>query len=49
MIEGIRSTGVIEFHNIQKLEPCMFWYPLPSGDESFNAFGFANEQGGISR
>ena len=43
MIEGIRGTGVIEFHNGQKLEPLhvlvastedfAFWRP----DQSFHA------------
>jgi hypothetical protein len=37
MIEGIRVTGVIEFHDVQKLEPFACFGGLPSGNQSFRA------------
>jgi hypothetical protein len=58
MIEEIPTTGVIEFHNFQKLAFCMFsWHwlkTLPSGDQSFRALacegaGWERVEWGIGR
>ena len=45
MIEGIRGTGVIEFHDVQKLEPLHVLVACLLGARVF-AHRFANEQGG---
>jgi len=56
MIEEIQTTGVIEFHNFQKLEPfaCsrgIGLKTLPSGDQSIHALACegAGVEWGIGR